>query len=126
MDERKISGRKGEEEACVLLAGKGYKILERNWRSGPLEIDIIAQKENILVIVEVKTRSTRAYGDPSSFVTKAQQRRLIKAANEYAYLKNCQHEIRFDIVSIFEYLNEMETDHIEEAFYPIVNKSKLI
>ena len=61
-------GKKGEEIAANYLAEKGYKIIARNWRFGKDEIDIIAEHDNFLVIIEVKTRSSSDYGEPEEAV----------------------------------------------------------
>ena len=126
MHEKKDKGNYGEDLAVALLEGKGYRILERNWRVQKLEIDIIAQKDNIIAIVEVKTRSTREFGDPGELVTKKQRISLIKAANFYILEKDIEEEeIRFDIVSVFYFGEGAEVEHIPDAFYPMVNQIKI-
>ncbi len=111
-------GEKGEDIAATYLRNNGYKILETNWRKGSLEVDIIAQKEDILVITEVKTRSTNYFGEPEEFVTKAKQKNLIKAANIYIQLHNLDVETRFDIISVLIKGDQHKIHHIEDAFYP--------
>ena len=111
-------GIQGEEIASGYLAGKGYKIVERNWRFGKDEIDIIAENEQFLVIVEVKTRSTNYYGNPEEAVWDQKQRSLIRAANEYVIQKEIDKEVRFDIFSIVIESNKQTIRHIEDAFYP--------
>lgn len=124
--EKKDTGFLGEQRAAELLAEKGYVLLERNWKSGKLEIDIITQKQGILVFCEVKTRATREYGDPSEFVTPKQRKGIIRAANAYILEKEPEHnDVRFDIISIFFFGEGMEIDHIEDAFYPMVNEIKI-
>ncbi|MBC7862669.1 MAG: YraN family protein [Bacteroidia bacterium] len=123
--EKKDTGDRGEELAAAYLLQKGYQILERNWRFKHLEIDIIAQQGDFIVIVEVKTRATREFGEPASFVNQKKKSHLIKAANFYAIEKNLQNEFRFDIVSVFVFGREAEIDHYEEAFYPLVNQIKI-
>ena len=93
-------GKLGEELAVNYLIGKGYEILERNWRNIHKEIDIIAKDGTDLVIVEVKTRQTDEYGNPDVAVTKKKQRMLIAAANAYITRNNLDIETRFDIISI--------------------------
>jgi len=110
-------GKKGEELATRLLEEKGYHILERNWRWGKEEIDIIARDGNFLVIVEVKTRSSGDYASPESSVTKIKQRTLIRAANAYCRYKGHQGEVRFDIISIIIGPDGEEINHIDDAFY---------
>ncbi|MBW6478110.1 MAG: YraN family protein [Bacteroidales bacterium] len=111
-------GEKGEDMAVGYLRNNGYKILETNWRKGSLEVDIIAQKDDILVIAEVKTRSTNYFGEPEEFVTKAKQKNLIKAANIYIQLNNLDVETRFDIISVLIKGDQHKVHHIEDAFYP--------
>lgn len=111
-------GRLGEELAVRYLMGKGYKILERNWRTIHKEIDILAKDGKDLVVVEVKTRKTDEYGDPDIAVTKQKQRLLISAANSYISQHNLNVETRFDIISIVFKADEPVIEHIEDAFLP--------
>lgn len=111
-------GKLGEELAVRYLTGKGYNILERNWRNIHKEIDIIAMDGEELVIVEVKTRQTDEYGDPDIAVTKKKQRMLIAAANAYISRNNLDVETRFDIISIVFKEGEPIIEHIEDAFLP--------
>ncbi len=111
-------GTKGEELALQYLRKKNYKILKTNWRFGKNEIDIIATDDKILVIAEVKTRSSRFYGEPEVFVTRTKQRFLIKAAHAYIMQTNSDLETRFDIVAVVITQSETEIHHIENAFYP--------
>lgn len=104
--------------AANLLQQKGYRILERNWRCGHLEVDIIAETEDYLVIVEVKTRKSTAFGEPEVFVDRQKQRHLIRAAMLYAKFKCVTKEIRFDIISVVNSPECQEIKHIENAFKP--------
>ena len=115
-------GKKGEEIAARYLAGKGYQIVERNWRFGKDEIDIIAEYDNFLVIVEVKTRSTNYFGNPEEAVDEQKQRFLIRATNEYVNQKEIDLEIRFDIFSIVIEAKKQTINHIEDAFYPTIQE----
>ena len=118
MAEHNDLGAMGEEMARSFLAGKGYKILESNWRNGKNEIDLIALYDEILVIVEVKTRASSIYGEPEIFVNKNKQKALISAANSYIRRNNISNETRFDIVSIIIGSGKHQIHHIEDAFYP--------
>lgn len=118
MAEHNDFGKLGEELAVDYLTGKGYEILERNWRNIHKEVDIIAKDGSFLVIVEVKTRQTDAYGDPDTAVTKRKQRMLIAAANAYIARKKLDIETRFDIISIVFNDGEPVIEHIEDAFLP--------
>ena len=111
-------GNLGEEIAVNYLVGKGYEILERNWRNVHKEIDIIAKDGKFLVIVEVKTRQTNEYGEPDIAVTRKKQRLIISAANAYIFRNHLDIETRFDIVSIIFKDGEPVIDHIEDAFLP--------
>ena len=111
-------GKKGEETAANYLSEQGYQILERNWRFGKDEIDIIAEHDNFLVIVEVKTRSSSFYGNPEEAVDEQKQRLLIRAANEYVIQKEIDLEVRFDIFSIIIESDKQTINHIKDAFYP--------
>ena len=118
MAEHNELGQKGEELARKYLMGKGFRILETNYRYGKVEIDIIAEEGDYLVIVEVKTRSSSYYGDPEVFVDKRKQRFLIRAAGKYIMWKNIDKETRFDIVSVLITPTGSNINHIPDAFYP--------
>lgn len=111
-------GKLGEDLAVEYLIKKGYQILERNWRSGHKEIDIIALIDETLAIVEVKTRKTDDYGEPDIAVGAYKQRMLIWAADAYVRYKNLNVDVRFDIISIVFTDEEPQIEHIEDAFYP--------
>ncbi len=123
MNETQKTGGEGETEAVNYLRSIGYEILERNWRYSNQEIDIIAKDKFFLVIAEVKTRSSSAFGEPEVFVNRQKQRNLIKAANAYLEKKNLMLESRFDILSIMKNGENYKVKHIQNAFYPIINKS---
>lgn len=116
--EKQLHGIYGEDLAVNHLLQKGYKILERNWRCGHLEVDIIAETDDCVVFVEVKTRKSTAFGNPEVFVDVQKQRHLIRAASYYSKFKNITKEIRFDIVSIVNNMEGQEIRHIEDAFKP--------
>ncbi len=113
-------GKRGEAVAIEHMVKQGYEILATNWQSNHQEIDIIARKDNVLVIVEVKARSTNYFGEPEVFVTIQKQRMLIKAANHYLSKENLHLEVRFDIISVLFRQDEHKLKHIEDAFYPLM------
>ncbi len=123
MNETQKTGGEGEAEAVKFLRSIGYEILERNWRHSNQEIDIIAKDKFYLVVAEVKTRSSIAFGEPEAFVNRQKQRNLIKAANAYLEKKNLMLESRFDILSVMKNGENYKVSHIQNAFYPILNKS---
>jgi putative endonuclease len=112
------TGSKGEKLATEFLENKGYKILEKNWRSGRFEIDIIAEDKNILVFIEVKTRTTDYYGYPEESVNKTKQEHILQAAEDYVFQHNINKEIRFDIVSIIINGSIQKIYHVVDAIAP--------
>jgi len=119
MAEHNQLGEKGETLAVALLQKKGYSILAENWRFGKNEIDIVARIGNTMVFVEVKTRSTDVFGDPSKSVVKGKQKRTIQAANAYLEKFEIDLEARFDIISIVTFGSKTNIDHLEDAFFPL-------
>ena len=97
----KLLGKEGEDQAAKFLVKKGYRILERNYRTRNGEIDLITLHEGAVVFVEVKTRTSDAYGAPELAVNARKQGRMIKAALGYIkYKKLHQVPCRFDVVAI--------------------------
>jgi len=109
-------GKIGEEKATVYLQEKGFVILEKNWRFKKLEIDLIAQKQNLLIAVEVKTRSSLNFGTPENFVNPKKIKLLLEAFNQYIVLKNIDLDARFDIIAIHFDGKEYHIEHLEDAF----------
>jgi putative endonuclease len=110
-------GKLGEELAVEFLRKEGYEILETNWTFQKAEVDIIAQKENTLAIVEVKTRSSLDFGLPQDFVKPKKIQLLVKAVNEYVVSKNLDIEVRFDIIAIHKEGKSYVIEHLKDAFY---------
>lgn len=110
-------GKKGEQLAVEYLISHNYEILERNYRFDKAEVDIIASKNNILAIIEVKTRSSTDFGNPQDFVKPKQIKNLVKAVNEYVTEKDLNHEVRFDIIAIVNENKKYEIEHLKDAFY---------
>jgi len=98
---RRSLGRRGEELAATYLEKKGYLILQRNYRSGAGEMDIVAQEGDCLVFVEVRARSTSEYGTPEESITPSKAQRLIKVAQGYLQEQGeSAREWRIDLVAI--------------------------
>ncbi|NRT14355.1 putative endonuclease [Flavobacterium sp. 28A] len=120
-------GKLGEEMAVAFLQKEGYEILDTNWTFQKAEIDIIAKKENILAIVEVKTRSSIAFGLPQDFVSPKKIQLLVKAVDAYVNKKNLDIEVRFDIIAINNEPKKSQSaqkedksfviEHLIDAFY---------
>ena len=109
-------GKKGEQLAIDYLVENGYSIVEKNYRFQKAEIDVIAQKENVLVVVEVKTRSTDYFGNPQDFVNPKKIKLLVSAIDNYVTEKDLDVEIRFDIIAIVKQKNIFKIEHLEDAF----------
>ena len=116
MAEHNELGKLGEELAVDFLLKKGYKIRAKNWRYLKAEVDIIAQKENTLIAVEVKTRSSDYFGDPQDFITKKKIKLLVMAMNEYVVSRDLDVEVRFDIIAILRNQKGTKIEHLEDAF----------
>lgn len=110
-------GEKGEQLAVDLLLEKGYDVLARNYRFDKAEVDIIARMDDILVAVEVKTRSTIDFGNPQEFVKPKQIQRLVKVVDEYVNSNALIVEVRFDIIAIVKTGSSFKMEHLEDAFY---------
>ena len=110
-------GKIGEELAVQFLLRENYTILERNFRYDKAEIDIIAENENSIVVVEVKTRNSNVFGNPQDFVTQGKIKLLVKAANEYMISKNLDKEVRFDIIAVLKNKTTEKIEHFRDAFY---------
>ncbi|MBO4771872.1 MAG: YraN family protein [Bacteroidales bacterium] len=112
-------GQIGEDAAVNYLISQGYSILERNWRCGHLELDIVALDGDFLAIVEVKTREVNSLLSPNDAITKSKQNNLISAANGYVRRNRRHEEVRFDIVSVIHHNGEVQdVELIKYAFYP--------
>ena len=118
MAEHNETGKKGEDLAAEYLASIGFEILERNWKNRFEEIDLIAIDKELLVIVEVKTRSSLACGKPEESVGLRKQRLLVNAADAYIQKSNSNRETRFDIISVIINGQSHSFQHIKHAFSP--------
>lgn len=114
--EKSETGRRGELAAENFLIEKGFEILERNYRYKRAEIDLIVKSNNLIVFVEVKTRTSTTFGQPEDFVGTKKTENVLAAADHYIFEKNWLGNIRFDIVSI-TFGKTVEIFHIEDAFY---------
>ena len=117
MAEHNDLGKIGEKLAVEFLQKNGYEILETNWVFQKAEIDIIAQKDNILVAVEVKTRSSIDFGLPQDFVKPKKIQLLVKAINEYVVSNDLDVEVQFDIIAINKEEKDFNIEHIKNAFF---------
>jgi putative endonuclease len=110
-------GKKAEDLAAEFLLKNGYKILARNFRYQKAEIDIITEKDSLIVIVEVKARSTDVFNLPQEAVNKKKIKLLVSAADHYLEKFNKNQEVRFDIISVLpDEKGNLSIEHIINAF----------
>ena len=110
-------GKIAEDTAADYLQKNGCKILARNFRFQKAEIDIIAEKDNLIIVVEVKARSTDFFILPQEAVTKTKIKSIVSAANHYLEESNKDNEVRFDIISVLPDENKnLKIEHIADAF----------
>ena len=112
-------GKKSEEEAVDWLVKQGYEIICTNFRYNKKEIDIIAKKDEVLIFVEVKTKSFWSDENPGDIVTLRKQRFLIKAAEAYMMYHGLDIETRFDVIFVVYKHEEKIIEHIKNAFSPL-------
>ena len=109
-------GKWGEDLAADYLQRKGYTIIERDWKSGKRDLDIIAQDGNVIVFVEVKTRRNRLYGEPEESVDYHKLQNLQQAISHYVKFRNIRQDIRFDIISVVGTIgSEPDIQHIQNV-----------
>lgn len=112
----------GEKYAAYYLRRHGYRLVEQNFALPYAEIDIIAQKGDILAFVEVKHRSSLQYGRPGEFVTAAKQQKIRKAAAQYLQMHRTEYRdarFRFDVIEVIGAFTEdalPALNHIPNAF----------
>lgn len=116
MSDKIKTGNRGEEIAADFLLDKGYEILVTNYRYKHSEIDLIVKKKDLLVFVEVKTRSSTSFGEPENFVDDKKAKKIFEGAEHYIFEINWQEAIRFDIISVVMH-SPIEVTHFEDAFY---------
>ncbi|HBF06396.1 MAG TPA: endonuclease [Prevotella sp.] len=123
MAEHNELGKWGEDEASCYLEDEGYTIIDRDWKIGRRDLDIIAMSPDgdTLVIVEVKTRAEEEYQKPEEAVDKRKMRNLAIAANAYAKEYKIDKNMRFDIISIVGKGHQVESlEHFKDAFNPML------
>ncbi|TAN39307.1 MAG: YraN family protein [Nitrospirae bacterium] len=109
-------GRDGEEAALVFLKKTGYTIIDTNYKTVFGEVDIIARDRGVTVFIEVKARSSIAFGHPFEAVTRKKQEKLKKLALFYMKQKKKELPLRFDVLSINISGGKTSIDHIRDAF----------
>jgi len=110
-------GKEGEKIATDFLIKKGYAIKYKNYRYLKAEIDIIAQKDDILAIVEVRARSNDQIIPIAETITSKKIKLLVMAADHYVIDNELDVEVRFDVVTILKNKKIFKIEHLESAFY---------
>jgi putative endonuclease len=110
-------GKEGEQIAVNFLIKKGYEIKYRNYRYLKAEIDVVAQKNNTLCIIEVRSRSSNFIENIAETITKKKIRLLVMGADHYVIENDLDVEVRFDVITILKNKRIFEVEHIENAFY---------
>ena len=111
-------GQEAEKPAADYYSNLGFQILQKNYRYRKAEIDLIVQKDNLLVVLEVKARSSTYFGDPQSFVSKKKIQLLVMATDAFIQQRDLAVEVRFDIISYTLERGEWKLEHLPNAFYP--------
>ena len=115
---RILLGKEGEARARKYLQKKGYTIVTQNYRCRFGEIDLIVEKEQALIFIEVRYRHSTDYGLPQETVIKRKQARIKKAATLYLLGQNLWDKVdcHFDIISIYQAQGQEKIEHIRDAF----------
>lgn len=113
-------GKNGENQAAAYLEAQGYVIRHRNWRSGKKELDLVAEKDGELVVVEVKTRQNLNYGLPQEAVGERKTRRIVDSTDAYLRKFGLDLPVRFDIITLTGNEAPFHIEHIRDAFLPPV------
>lgn len=109
-------GKKAEYLATDYLRSRGFYIRDKNYRSGPAEVDIIAQKTQRLHFIEIKSKKSLRYGEPEEQIGKGKIQRYHHAAESFQMEENWNGEIQFDSISITFFPQAVKIEHFEDAF----------
>ncbi len=113
-----LFGTVGEKAASEYLEKQGYRILDRNWRSGHKEIDLVVSDGDNLIFVEVKSRKALSLQAPWEAVSPLKMKRIIAAADAYVRCRKTDLPVRFDILALSYQAGAWEIEHFEDAFRP--------
>ena len=115
--ERRGLGQEAEEAAVHHLERLGYRICARNFLARGGELDVVAEKDGVVAFVEVRMRSSAAWGDPSQTVTRAKQQKVVRAAMQFLQKTGgSERMVRFDVISIVGRGAAAQVEHIPNAF----------
>ncbi|MDL2262828.1 YraN family protein [Bacteroidales bacterium OttesenSCG-928-I21] len=114
-------GKLGEERAQMHLIKNGYTIRHTNWKYDRGELDIVAEKDDQLVVVEVKSRSTEFFEHPKDAITDKKIRKIVNTTQAYIEIFDIRKETRFDVISVLPDGQNFKIEHIEDAFLAPIN-----
>ena len=115
--DRGALGQRAEQLCAEALERRGYRVRDRNWRTREGELDIVAESSDTLCFVEVRMRTTGAWGDPSSTVSRAKQQRVVRAALRYLQRRpSAGKMIRFDVMTVVGQGADAAVEHLPGAF----------
>ena len=117
MAEHNQFGKLGEQMAIDFLTERGYTIMAQNYRYLKAEIDIVAECEGVLAIVEVKSRNKGFLEEVSSTINSKKVKLLTVAANQFVQERDLDVEVRFDVLTVIKKGENFEIEHVENAFY---------
>lgn len=118
MAEHNESGKLAEQLAADWLVGKGYELLDKNYRFQHAEIDLVMKYKGMVIFIEVKFRSGTGFGYAEEFVDGVKKKLVVKAADYYVYEKDWHNDIRFDIVGVYkDRAGNFNFKQFEDAFY---------
>lgn len=118
MAEHNLFGKEAEERALEYLKANAYTLLKKNYRYRKAEVDLLMQKEDLLICVEVKARSSTFFGAPEQFISSKKIRLLVGAVDHFIQENQLDLEVRFDIIAFTVKGKQWKLNHIKQAFYP--------
>ena len=119
---RQEFGEVGEKVAERWLRRHGWRVLQRRFRNGHRDIDLVAERDGLVAFVEVKARRRKDFGDPVEAVDWRKQRELVRSATVWIDRHGRPNEsYRFDVIGVLVEGNSVRVKHIENAFRPPAN-----
>lgn len=113
------TGKRGEDAALSWLEAQGFRLRDRNWRSGRKELDLVMESAERVHIVEVKTLTPPLRMRPGDKVDGRKQAAILSAARSYIARQQIRKEVQFDVASVVLGPDGAEVEYIPEAFYPV-------
>ena len=110
-------GHEAERRALIYFLAQGYRLLEKNYRYRKAEVDLMFQKDDLLVVVEVKARSSHYFGEAETFVSSKKIELLVMAIDHYIQKYELDLEVRFDIMAYHIEGSQWKQNHLMDAFY---------